>query len=157
RETPAPPTNVAPVSVAPEPQVATIAPPRPSTPSPATAAAPVLPPVSEPPPSRQMPASGPPTPDIAERAPVPAPAPPTGREPSEKTARLTPAGPPAEEGLATSAGLAPPPALMSGGGPVDKAPARDVDAPQPPPKAPPATPGPQAEPTTTASAQRQTP
>ena len=104
-----------------------------------------------------MPASGPPTSDIAERAPVPAPAPPTGREPSEKTARLTPVGPPADEGLATSAGLAPPPALMSGGGPVDKTPARDVDAPQPPPKASPATPSPQAEPTTTASGQRQTP
>jgi hypothetical protein len=158
RETPASPTNVPPVSAAPEP--APVATPRPSTPSPAIAAAPVLPPISEPGPSRQMPASSMPTSDTAARVPVPAPAPataaPTGPEPSEKTARLTPVGPPADEGLATSAGLTPPPAPASGGGPVDKAPARDVEV-QPLLKAPPAAPSPQAEPTTTASVQRQSP
>jgi hypothetical protein len=154
RETPAAPTNLPPVSAAPE--FGTVATPRPSTPSPANAAAPVLPPISEPRPSRQMPALGPPTSDIAARAPIPTPTPataaPTGPEPSEKAARLTPVGPPADEGLATSAGLTPPPAPASGGGPVDKAPARDVEAP-PPLKAPPATPSPQVEPRTTASAQ----
>ena len=105
-----------------------------------------------------MPALGLPTSDIAAHAPIPAPAPttaaPPGREPSEKTARLTPVGPPADEGLATSAGLTPPPALVSGGGPVDTAPARDVDA-LPKLKAPPAAPSPRAEPTPTASTQWQ--
>ena len=158
RETRASPTNVPPVSAAQEP--ATVATPRPSAPSPAIAAAPVPPPIFEPGPNRQLPASSMPTSDIATRAPVLAPAPataaPTGQEPSEKTARLTPVGPPADEGLATSAGLTPPPAPASGGGPVDKAPARDVEV-QPLLKAPPATPSPQAEPTTTASVQRQSP
>ena len=158
RETRAVPTDLPIASAAPEPESAIVATPRPSTPSPATAAAPVLPPISEPRPSQQMPASGLPTSDIAARAPIPASAAATaaltGREPSEKTARLTPIGPPADEGLATSAGLTPPPALAPGGGPVDTVPTRDVEA-LPPPKAPLAAPSPRAETTTSASAQWQ--
>jgi len=158
RETRAAPNDSPTVSAAPEPEFPTVATPRPSTPRPATAAAPVLPPTPEPRPSRQMPASGLPTSDIAARAPIPAPAPttaaPPGREPSEKTAQLPPVGPPADEGLAASAGLASPPAPASGGGPVDTAPVRDVEA-LPPLKVPSGAPSPQAERTTAESAQRQ--
>jgi len=121
RETRAAPNDSPTVSAAPEPEFPTVATPRPSTPRPATAAAPVLPPTPEPRPSRQMPASGLPASDIAARAPIPAPAPttaaPPGREPSEKTAQLPPVGPPADEGLAASAGLVPPPAPASCEGP----------------------------------------
>jgi len=126
--------------------------------APATAATPVLPPIPEPRPSRQMPALGLSTSDIVARAPLPAPAPmteaPPDPEPSEKPARLPSVGPPADEGLATSAGLIPPPAPVSGGDRVDAAPVRDVEA-QPPLKAPRGAPSPQAEPATVASAQRQ--
>jgi hypothetical protein len=124
----------------------------------ATAAAPVLPPIPEPRPSRQLPALGLPTSEIAARAPLPAPAPtteaPPDPEPSEKTAQLPSVGPPADEGLSTSAGLIPPPAPVSGGDRVDAAPVRDVET-RPPLKAPRGVPSPQAEPTTAASAQRQ--
>ncbi len=157
RETRAAPNDSPTASAAPELEFPAVATPRPSTPSPATAAVPVLPPIPEPRPSRQMPAVGLPTSDIAARAPIPAPAPtaaPPGAEPSEKTAQLPPVGPPADEGLAASAGLAPPPAPASGGGPVDTAPARDIEA-LPPLKVPPRAPSPQAELTTAASAQRQ--
>jgi hypothetical protein len=105
-----------------------------------------------------MPALGQPTADIVARAPIPAPAPttaaPPGPGPSEKTARLPSVGPLSDEGLAASAGLIPPPAPVSGGGRVDAARARDVEA-LPPLKVPPGAPSPQAEPTTAAPAQRQ--
>ena len=128
RETPAAPTDLHSASAPPEPEL----PPRSASASlTSTAAAPVPPPIPQPQASQQMPALSLPTSDIVSRAPTPAPATtttvPPGPEPSEKAARLPSVGLLAGEGLAASAGVIPPPAPVSGGGPIDAAPARDAE------------------------------
>jgi len=133
-ETPAALTKSPTVSATPEPE---LPPPSASARATATAAAPVLPPIPEP---QQMPALSPPSSDLVARAPIPAPVPttaaPPGPEPSEKTAVLPSIGPPADEGLAESAGRISPPAPVAGGSRVDAAPARDIAPLEVPPEAP---------------------
>ena len=157
RDIPAAPADLPTASAASEPQFPTVAKPGPSPPSPATAAASILPPSPGPRPTRSMPALGRPTSDITARALIHAPATtvaPPGPEPSEETAQLPAVGPPADDGLAASAGATSPTAPTSGRGPVDTSPDRDAEA-LPPLTVPPGVTSAPAEPKTGASAPRQ--